>query len=353
MIIDNPNKRKRILFRCDASKAIGFGHVVRCIALADVLRRHHGCNVFFAMREADIGFDAVREKKFPVFTPPFAPVFDYHEWIETIIEKTNADVFILDVRDDLPRAVLSSLKAKNVLIVTIDDPSDRRLDADLAFYPPVPQVDKMNWRGFNGQLCSGWDWIILRSQFLTIKHNVSLKDDNIDATTMTLLVTMGGTDPAGLTLKAVNVIDNLPGNFDTTVVLGSGFCHFDALKEFLNQAKRSYKILQNIDDMARLMTNCHMAVSTFSVTAYELAALGVPAVYLCLTDDHAESAKSFENAGIGLVLGNFQKVDQGILSKAITNLLNDQELRLIMSQKASRLIDGHGIYRIADLITRK
>ena len=36
-----------------------------------------------------------------------------------------------------------------------------------------------------------------------------------------------------------------------------------------------------------------LAVASFGVTAYELAAVGVPAVYLCLTDDHAESAEAF------------------------------------------------------------
>jgi spore coat polysaccharide biosynthesis protein SpsF len=41
-------------------------------------------------------------------------------------------------------------------------------------------------------------------------------------------------------------------------------------------------------------------LAAFGVTAYELAAFGVPAIYLSLTQDHALSASAFEQDGMGL-----------------------------------------------------
>ncbi|MEZ4483750.1 MAG: hypothetical protein R2864_03865 [Syntrophotaleaceae bacterium] len=56
--------------------------------------------------------------------------------------------------------------AKRLLVVVLDDSSDRRLAAaDLAFYPPVPQVAELDWSDFDGDCYAGWEWIPLRSGF--------------------------------------------------------------------------------------------------------------------------------------------------------------------------------------------
>lgn len=50
---------------------------------------------------------------------------------------------------------------------------------------------------------------------------------------------------------------------------------------------RCYDVREDAHDMPALMAQADLAIASFGVTAYELAARGVPAIYLCLTDDHA------------------------------------------------------------------
>lgn len=133
---------KTILFRCDGSVGIGMGHVVRCLALAEELQESHGCNIHFAMRKSELGINKVKET-YPVLESN-EKAFDYASWLKDCVKKTNAHILILNVRDGLRRQDLKQIKKKiGIKVVDIDDPEDKRLEADMAFYPPG-SPDKKN-----------------------------------------------------------------------------------------------------------------------------------------------------------------------------------------------------------------
>jgi spore coat polysaccharide biosynthesis protein SpsF len=158
---------------------------------------------------------------------------------------------------------------------------------------------------------------------------------------------MGGSDPAGLTLKAVRALELVNAPFRAIVVVGRAFCFRDELEALLATAKHACEVREDVSDMAGLMAEADLAVASFCVTAYELAAMGVPGIYLCLTDDHAESASAFVGAGIGISLGVHGAVSVEQVSDRIRSLLADPAERTRMSERCRRLIDGRGAERIA------
>jgi len=337
------NQPPIILFRCDASSQIGFGHVVRCVALGEEFRRQ-GCKGFFAMKEGTTGFEMVKTHGFPVYVSPVIGNLDeYRDWVDETYDALRPDTLILDVRDDFPRSLLQILKEHGMLIATLDDPTDRRLDADLAFYPPIPQVQKMDWGGFTGQVFSGWEWVPLRKEFALY----SIKNDS---RCPCILVTMGGSDPAGLTLKAVAALDQLDEDFETVIVLGPGFSHFEALDSQLKKVSYSFSVRQNVTNMWDLMGQADIAIASFGATAYELAAKRVPGIYLGLTEDHVESASAFMNADIGVCLGQYQDVDEQRIRQEVKDFLQDKARCSEMKQRAGQTVDGLGAQRIAGKI---
>lgn len=349
----------KVLIRCDAASAIGFGHVVRCLALADALRGGHGCEVSFAMLQGPEGFEQVRANGYAVHQPPPGPAAqDEGQWLQELTTNNQQQALILDVRTDLPTSAVKFIRATGVLIVTIDDPSERRLLADLAFYPPVPQVERPDWTGFTGKRFVGWDWVLLRPQFAEAVRRsraltaVFIADPRCTDQRLTLLVTMGGSDPAGLTLMAMDAIEQIDGDFRVLVAIGGGFMHESALAECLAMAKRTYEICRDVTDMASLMATADLAVASFGVTAYELAAMGVPAIYLCLTHDHAESCQAFAAAEIAISLGEYPYVTTRELYNAISSLLINPQKRRAMSERGKKLVDGQGIERVAVEITK-
>ena len=95
--IHGNNMSLRILFRCDGSVELGMGHVVRCLALADHLKENHDCFIKFAMRKSELGIKRIKEK-YPVLESN-EKNFSYKEWLTNCIEKTNADILIMDMHD--------------------------------------------------------------------------------------------------------------------------------------------------------------------------------------------------------------------------------------------------------------
>lgn len=336
-----------VLFRCDGSPELGLGHVVRSLALADQLHRAHGCRPVFAMRSGPLGFSMVEEQGYRVVkAPKGGPPLNYPRWMVDVTQSLGAAALVLDVRDDLSKDTLGELRGHGVLVVTIDDPSDRRLAADLAFYPPVPQVRRMDWTGFTGELYSGWKWVVLRSEF-------ARRPAKMPCRRRMVLVTMGGSDPHGLTLRAVQALGGLDDKFDAVVVLGRGFCHHEALGRLISGARRPYQMRQDVEDMPGLMAKADLAIASFGVTAYELAAMGVPAIYLCLTPDHAEAASAFVEAGMAISLGLYTEVSEEAAGEAMALLLRDTGRRASMVHQAILRVDGRGAERVADAILSK
>ncbi len=340
----------RAIIRCDASAALGYGHVMRCTAIAGQMQQQDGWQIVFAMKPDEQGNAVPRQRGFRVVTIDTDDDGAEARELSTLLASEAADALLLDVRTALDRAALNALSDQGLPIICLDDLSERRLAADLAIYPPIPQLKRLTWDGFRGKLYSGWDWIPLRPEFLAARPNASEQAANREYPAV--LVTMGGSDPAGITLRAVDALDDIDARFDTTIVLGPGFQHEHALANRLQTSRRPFRIVRSPESMASLMRDSDLAIASFGATAYELACVGVPAVYLCLSDDHAESAAGLASEGIATVLGVHDRVSTTKISQALSDLIRNPGLRQQMRDKAMRLIDGRGLSRIATAITR-
>jgi spore coat polysaccharide biosynthesis predicted glycosyltransferase SpsG len=327
---------------------MGLGHLVRCLALADELHENHGVAVSFAMRASPLASEMVKRRSYPAMQAPDGAVFDQESWLRDCILKLGAQILVVDVRDDLSKAALNALAEKGTIVAVLDDLSDRRWAADFAFYPPVPQVERVDWSGFRGKLCIGWEWVVLRPQFA---QSAPLRKSS----KCSLLIAMGGSDPAGLTLKAVRALERLDEDFESvivesTIIVGAGFCHRQALGDLLGRTRRRFTVREDVSEMSAAMAHADLAVCSFGMTSYELAVMGVPAVCVCLTEDHAESASGLVAAGMAISVGVDDQDTETRLAAAVEGLLADKNARAQMSARARELVDGRGAKRIAEML---
>ncbi|GAB6144032.1 cytidylyltransferase domain-containing protein [Desulfocicer niacini] len=345
----------RVLVRCDGDAHIGLGHVVRCLALAEELRDGQSVGVTFAMINGRPGIDMAHKAGFPVEI--MTKEISEDAWLDGLIHTIKPHALILDVRTSLSREMVKKWRKNSLLIITIDDPSERRLEADLAFYPPVPQVKEMDWSGFTGQLFSGWEWVLLRRQFSQALEknpgNRQLSSSNTvpgirESEPITkekgpcILITMGGSDPAGMTLKAVRALGQIHGNFNATIVLGQAFVHDIPLKELLKNAPFPYTIHRDVENMAQVMQTADLAIASFGGTAYELAAMGVPGIFIALTKDHDCSASVFEKENMGINLGVDSNVDEQDISTAVEKMMQNSDLLSRFRYFCFARMDGQG-----------
>jgi spore coat polysaccharide biosynthesis protein SpsF len=163
----------------------------------------------------------------------------------------------------------------------------------------------------------------------------------------TLLVAMGGSDPLGLTLRAAQALAPLDPVFRIRFVIGTGMADAAKVAAHVVSLNDIYETVEGADDLATEYAAADLALCAFGVTAYELAAFGVPAIYLGLTEDHVRSAGAFEAAGMGQSLGVASQVSDGEILAAVKALMGDAGRRREMRNAGFATLDGNGAARIA------
>jgi len=316
---------------------MGMGHVVRCLWLANALRDMYDSPVSFCMAQDDIGISMAQSRGWPVLRVAAEDLGEVDG---------DALVIIIDLPGGVSAEAVRSLREKNPrsLVVLMDGTCTGRIEADLVVSPIERLPEPSSWLGFRGQRYEGPAYAILDPAFANVPRRLSsvVSDPQI-------LVSMGGSDPYGLTLQALRALDSMEEPFHVTIAIGPAFLHEVALRTWLAGARRRYECRRE-DSLLDLMVNSDLALVSFGTTVYELAAAGLPAIALSITEDHAQSAEVFAQGGSLMHLGLFSNVSDEQIRSAVRELLNDQQLRLEMAQRGQALVDGKGAERVAKLV---
>ena len=347
MVDLSPNKK--IIIRCDFGTEIGYGHVVRCVAVADELKET-GCEVVFATigRQEQTAF--LNKYGYDAFVSNSHTLTSAQErdWLCDIKAKFAFDVLLCDVRTELQATDLRDIKDQGIAIVLIDDASSRRLVADLCFFPPVPQVAKLDWRNFTGELKCGPEWVIFRDQFSDEKY--ADKSRKREGEELTILISMGGSDPLNLSSTILAALEKIDESFNVDIIIGPGFQYQKELAFQIKNATKHVTLWKEIDNIAEIMLQADLAIASFGMTAYELALFGVPSVLFSLTEDHEQSASFLVDAEVAISIGTDKNYLEDRLTSTITSLMNDSDQRLKMAEYARSLFDPNGARRIASEI---
>jgi spore coat polysaccharide biosynthesis protein SpsF len=322
------------LIRCDGGGKFGYGHVKRMVALARALRDCESIGVSFALNGTDDALLPIRRAGFE------AHKISTSEEFTGLVRAQKPDLVILDGREGPTRLEAEALRRDCTLMAAIDDGSELRLACDFAYYPPVPQALALGWAGARTVPRIGWEWALLGL-------NPHLTPARAQGHRPTLLVAMGGSDPLGLTERAARALAPLDDNFRIRFVIGNGMQDGRKVAAAIVAMKNNYETVEGADDLSTEYAAADLALCAFGVTAYELAAFGVPAIYLGLADDHARSASAFGAAGMGASLGVASQVTNEEILGAVRALMNSSARRREMRAVGLATMDGGGAARIA------
>jgi spore coat polysaccharide biosynthesis protein SpsF len=334
------------LIRCDGGGRFGYGHVKRMISLGRALRDREGIRALFALNGTEDAAVPIRDAGFDCVMLHGASD------LETLVDANTPDLLLLDGREGPSRAELEKLRRGVAVTAVMDDGHDRRLACDYAYYPPVPGAHALDWSGADTLPRLGWQWSLLGL-------NPNAQPSRAPASSMagrshdrpvgrpTVLVAMGGSDPHGLTLRMAKALSALDPVFRIRFVIGTGMKDAALVARGLVALKQNYETVEGAADLSTEYASADIALCAFGVTAYELAAFGVPAIYLGLTEDHAASAQAFADAGMGISLGVADRVPDAEIAATVQWLLNKPAARREMRARGLALMDGNGAARVA------
>jgi spore coat polysaccharide biosynthesis protein SpsF len=326
------------LIRCDGGGKFGYGHVKRMVALARALRDREGIGAMFALSGSE-------DAAIPIRRAGFEAVMLHRAGdLESMVDANSPDILLLDGREGPGRAELEKLKRGIPVTAAIDDGHERRLACDYAYYPPVPGAAALDWTGSHTLPRLGWEWSLLGLAPGAVPSNNS---GRAPVSRPTVLVAMGGSDPHGLTLRMAKALAVLDSAIRIRFVIGTGMKDAASVARGLVALKKNYETVEGADDLSTEYASADVALCAFGVTAYELAACGIPAIYMGLTGDHVASASAFADAGMGISLGLADRAQDADIVRTVQWLLNKPAARREMRGRGLALLDGQGAARIA------
>jgi spore coat polysaccharide biosynthesis predicted glycosyltransferase SpsG len=313
------------------------GHVYRSLAIADALRASSRAEIAFLMSaDHTEGLLTVSRHGYPV----------------RVVAGRGHEAGLEHIRDfapailinDLPkletayRTALSHIGATTVnLVDAFDDLETTERYAQVIV--SVMNQDRETAEGFYG----GPAYAMLRDQFRGRTKEIR------DEPGMVLL-TFGGSDPQGLTLKAVQALQTLPAAVNIVAVAGAAFSYrkeFEALERTL---ARRVPLIQAAGHIAELMLEADVVVCSGGMSVYEIAALGTPGIVLGQNLREDQRMREFALRGTIEYLGLGTEVDEGAIEAAVRSLLEQTSRRREMSARGRTLVDGLGAQRTAEVI---
>lgn len=209
-------------------------------------------------------------------------------------------------------------------------------------------AEDLNYKATYGQtkFLLGTKYALLRKEF----RNIPPKE--IKDTAENILITMGGSDPSGFTLKILEIIKDRK-DLKIDVVIGASF-EEKLVNEINELIKRSGNISTyhdvNAEIMKELMIKADIAISAGGSTLYELAAAGVPTLVIIAADNQIRNVEYMSKAECIFNLGF--EVNKDIFRENFNKLLFDSVKRREMSSNGQKILNGEGAKLCANKIIR-
>jgi UDP-2,4-diacetamido-2,4,6-trideoxy-beta-L-altropyranose hydrolase len=338
-----------LLLRADASIAIGTGHVMRCLALAQAWQDAGG-RVVFAMAEATpaIQVRLAAESCEVVSVPHAAGTADDASQTIALAHERKSDWIVVDgyrFTADYQRV----LKAAGFKILFLDDYGHaRHYSADLVLNQNV-HANREMYGALESytRLLLGPRYCLLRREFnswRSWKRKIAPIGSKV-------LVTMGGSDPGNLTATAMEGLRQL-SNIEVTVVVGGSNPHFESLQRSASQSGRPFRLLKGVANMPELMAQADVAVAGAGSTCWEMCLLQLPLVLIDLADNQRPIAHALDALGAAVHLGTAGGVTEQEIAKRVTSLLASEAERATLSGCCGKLVDGRGTERVFGELTR-
>jgi len=321
-----------IAIYANASQQIGYGHVMRQIAMIEVLlNKQHKVTLFYR----DLGPQL--HGKLTEMGVVLKSVVDE---VALVTMLSNADTLIVDDYVLSNETITKLKKTVRQLVIFDDGTYQELLECDL-IVNPSDAVDTIHKAP---RVLKGLDYRLIRSEFKSYRARESFIEKSI-------YISLGGTDVKMLTPE---LCQQLVANNDITklVVAVSSSCSENTLT-LLNRLKQHDKFELHIDypKLAKLMSEADIAITSAGGSLYELMYLGVPTIALVLVDNQSQALNSsLNNTAYQCIDFRNEQTDFANVVKQALFLLNSADKKRKLSLYGQQAIDGMAAERIIEAL---
>jgi UDP-2,4-diacetamido-2,4,6-trideoxy-beta-L-altropyranose hydrolase len=304
--------KQRVYFRADGHAKMGLGHVIRSLALAEMLKEDFDC--YFIIRSPlETLEQQILEICNGIIKLPLT-IDDVQEAID-ITEKylTPNDIIVLDGYHFVTE-YQKAIKVKGCKIVCIDDIHSYHFIADAVINHAGGLTPKDYSSEPYTQFYLGLQYALLRKPF----RKAALERDN-QSPNNNVFICLGGADPKNDTIGVLEHCIRIV-NFDKCfLVIGGAYLHREALEKYLETTTLEITLLSNLsaDDMAKYMQKCSYAITPPSTISYEYLSTGGILYLKIIADNQININRYFVEAGLAFEFDNIGKIEERVLENTL------------------------------------
>lgn len=352
----------KVVFRADASIHIGTGHVMRCLTLAEELRRQGGeCEFICRAHEGHLG-SLITQKGFKLHLLAMQDAQEsstrkrtklvHSDWLGVTWQKdaeevrsilnqlqTNwlvVDHYALDARWE------ASVCPSNTRLLVLDDLADREHLADILLDQNLGRKAE-SYMALVPKHCIcliGPEFALLRPEFAQWRE-VSLARRRQQSLHNRLLINLGGVDRDNVTGQVLEVLKvcNLPDDCEINVIMGATAPWLNQVKLQARELPWPTEVSVGVSDMARRMAEADLAIGAAGSTSWERCCLGLPTLMFVLAENQREVAMTLDQLGAAKLVA--EPID---LVNELPTLINEMEGAELtkMSFIAASIVSGEG-----------
>ena len=306
----------KLVLRADGSPAIGLGHVMRSLAIAqEAVAAGH--TVEYVMRDDAVACALVEQHGFPVVQ---VAGDDDVSWLDGA---GAADRVVFDGYPFLTNGVTTVARSRGAFVLAVDDHDGGEVEADLVVNPNA--VGPGRYAHAARALC-GPTYALVRPEFRAHRR-VRARDE-----AGTLLVTIGGSDATGITEAVLDAIGGTNAFARVVLVVGPAAPE-PKVRPWLD-------VVRAPADVAAAFDVADAAVSAAGSTTWELLCMGVPCALVEVAPNQRMVAMTAARHGAAFVAPTVDAVATMVHDLAAT------DVRARLSERALATVDGLGAQRV-------
>lgn len=277
-----------LLFRADGDAQIGMGHVMRCLALANMLQGEYAMQ--FAITEPT---STVRELIEAAGLS--VNVLPKSDPTSTFLATIQPNQIVVVDGYSFDQSFQQSVRNRAKKLVFIDDLLTGHQVADVVINHAggVTEADYEAER--HTQFCLGPHYALLRPEFLRAGGFGTPPADG------PVFVSLGGADPNNTSLTVLEAIRQVDATLPVHIVLGPFHPDRASIDAFRSQLP-NLTILQNLNasQMVDELAACRLAITACSTIAYEVCAINRPLIAIVTADNQDRLAQFLSEEKLAL-----------------------------------------------------
>lgn len=315
----------RAVFRCDATADIGFGHISRCIALAEALQLYGvSCTIAGQFDEAaERQIDAAKFSLISLDQPVNSDTAKRE--LAAITSKQPVEFLVIDSyrADDHYISGLGKLEQKTVVIDDFRKLERYDCDVVLNFTWEAPKLGYP----IGPELLLGPKFLLVRRGLVDAREE-SLRRPR-GGPVRNLLVAIGGSDPKGITARIVRILSAM----DLGICVHAIAPVTDELTERLNMLAEGSALVPRQPDLSDELLWADAAITGGGLIKYECAHMGIPAAAIAQNDGQDGETQVLSSAGLVFDLGLADSTTDEGLAHALSDFIKGSGLRSNLARR--------------------